>query len=243
MGGDCRLLQTDCCLSAAFYLKLRQFMGGNTKILIVAAAVIGGAIGVYYRPSPSLITAPLFWASYFVGVRGRRLTRATTDDNGDIVESPAELAAQASQVVGRDVNVNAYALARNIHSEEASSDSPTQAAIAYVAVNVSHGDIVGLLTRDKNPSGVGKFGHQSGRWASTAADPYESDLQIAETVLSGNVPDPTNGAVHYFRPTLQDILFNEGKVRKTSDQIEADWGGQGYTVPGVDSGLMFFGPA
>ena len=225
-------------------------MNVATKTFIYAAAAIGGAIGVYYRPSASIVTAPLFWASYFIGVRGRRLTHATTDANGDIVETPEDLAAQASQVVGRSVDVNAYALARNIHSEEASSDAPTQAAIAYVALNVSHGDVVGLLTRNKNASGAGKFGDQrSGRWASTASDPYEGDLQIAETVLGGNVPDPTisdtapMGAIHYFRPTLQDILFSQGKVRTTSEQIEANWGGDGYTVPGVDSGLLFFGPA
>lgn len=212
----------------------------QTVKLGILAAVAGGGVAFYFRPSPSVVAAPVYLMAYFTGIRGRRLTTSTLDTNGDIVETPTDLAAAASAFLGRDVSVSAYALARNIHSEEASSSQATQAAIAWVAMNVSGGDIVGLLTRDKNAHGVGRFGVQTGRWASTKSDPYEGDLEVAEAVLSGTYPDPTNGAVHYFRPTLQDILFNQGKVTKTADQIETSWGGDGYTVPGVDSGLTFF---
>lgn len=217
-------------------------MNVNARLAIFAA-IIGGGIAFYFRPSPSVVTAPLYFLSYFTGVRGKRLTTSTTDSNGDIVESPIELARQASATLGRDVSVEAYALARNIHSEEASSDQATQAAVAWVAVNVADGDILRLLTRCKRASGNGKFGAQKGRFASTARDPYAGDLEVAEAVLSGAYPDPTEGAVHYFRPTLQDILFNQGKVSKTADQIEASWGGNGYQVAGVDAGLTFFGVA
>ena len=214
----------------------------NTKFALLAGA-IGGAIAFFYRPSASVVTAPFYYLSYFTGIKGKRLTKGTVNENGDIVESPEDLAAQASITLGREVSVEAYSLARNIHSEEASSDQATQAAVAWVAVNVSNGDIVGLLTRCKRASGRGKFGLQTGRWASTARDPYEGDLEVAESILSGTYPDPTNGAVHYFRPTLQDILFNEGKVSKTADQIETSWGGNGYKIDGVDDGLTFFGVA
>jgi hypothetical protein len=204
---------------------------------------VGGAVAVFYRPSPSVVTAPFYYLSYFTGVRGQRLTKGTVDENGDIVESPDDLASQASITVGREVSTDAYALARNLHSEEASSDQATQAAVAWVAVNVARGDIVGLLTRCKRTSGKGKFGLQTGRWASTERDPYAGDLEVAEAVLSGTYPDPTNGAIHYFRPTLQDILFRKGKVTKTADDIEASWGGDGYKIAGVDDGLTFFGVA
>lgn len=212
----------------------------NVQRLALLAALAGGAVAFYFRPSASVLTAPIYHLAYLTGMRGKRLTHSTTDDNGDVVESPVELAIAASQVVGRDVTAAAYALARNIHSEEGGSDQATQTAVAWVAVNVANGSIVSLLTRCRRASGQGKFGSQTGRWASTARDPYEGDLEVAEGVLSGAIPDPTGGAVHYFRPTLQDLLFNQGKVKRTADEVASNWGGNGYTVDGVDSGLTFF---
>jgi len=207
-------------------------------------ALVLAAMGVYTLIDPagalSAAQAPFYLAAYLTGLRGQRLTHASTDDNGDIVESPEELAAAASSTLGRDVSVDAYALARNIHSEEGGSGQSTQLAIAFVAINVAGGDLVGLLTRCKRASGSGKFGSQTGRWASTASDPYEGDLQVAELALSGQVADPTGGAVHYFRPGLQDILLGEGKVSKSADEVDAAWGGDGYNVPGADEAIFLY---
>ncbi len=179
--------------------------------------------------------------------RGKRLTYTTLDDNGDCQTSPQDCAAQASAALGIDtVDVDAYSLARMLASEEESATPTTKAALAWVALNVAAArgtTITMLVTTDVNAHGDGLYGHQAGRWASTASDPYEQDLNVALNCLAGSTPDPTGGAVHFFRPTLQDKLFSLGKVRATAAQVDTNWGGNGFTVPGVDSGITFYKPA
>jgi hypothetical protein len=209
----------------------------------------------------ALARAGVFWVGpeaaravgRLVGTKGRRLTHATDEVfpegderagelTGNILETPGELAAEASGLLGRDVSAAAYALARNIRSEEGNSGIEAQIAIAWVALNVAGGSdgLVALLTRSKSDAHAGRFGTQTGRWASTAKDPYEGDLAVAEGVLSGLFPDPTDGAIHYFRPSLQDLLLDAGKVSRSADEIDAAWGGEGFTVAGVDDQLVFY---
>ncbi len=175
--------------------------------------------------------------------RGKRLTYATVDDLGDVVETPDALADAAANQINAMVRTDEYALARMLASEEESANQQTKVAIGFVALNVANGrgtSVTGLLTTDVNDHGQGKFGKQSGRWASTLSDPYEGDLHIAQAILQGQVEDPTGGAVHYYRPTLQDKLYALGKVKKMADEIDVAWGGNGFTVPGADSGITFY---
>jgi hypothetical protein len=176
--------------------------------------------------------------------RGKRLTTSVLDDNGDCETSPQDLAAQASATLNVDaVDVDVYSLARMLASEEESATPATKAALAWVAINVAalRGTTVTLLlTHDVNAHGDGKYGHQAGRWASTATDPYEQDFNIAINCMTGSTPDPTDGAVHFFRPSLQDRLLALGKVKSSAAAIDAEWGGNGFTVPGVDSGITFY---
>lgn len=175
--------------------------------------------------------------------RGARLTWTEADDNGDISESPDDLADDAANQINSPVDANEYALARMLASEEETSSQGTKVAIGWVAVNVAarRGEsVTQLLTTDTNAHGTGKFGKQTGRWASTLYDPYVGDLTIAQAILQGKVPDPTGSAIHFYRPTLQDKLLALGKVNSSADDIDAAWGGNGFTVDGADSGITFY---
>jgi hypothetical protein len=182
--------------------------------------------------------------------RGKRLTTTTADSNGDIQADPNDLARQAADTLGiADTSVEAYSLARMCASEGESYSPATKAAICWVALNVANArntSVTALLTDDTNAHGQGLYGKQTGRWASTINDPYEGDWNIALNVLTGATPDPTNGATHYFEPSLQDKLLALAKVKTSGAEKAAEWaaetGNPGYYIDGVDSRLQFFGP-
>jgi hypothetical protein len=185
-----------------------------------------------------------------IATRGKRLTHTTLDDNGDCTTSIEDCVAQANATEGIDtIDDQQYSLARMFASEGESYSTATKVAIGWVAVNVARSrgqTVTELLTADRNAHGNGKYGKQSGRWASTAFDPYEQDILIAASILAGDSTDPTNGAVHYFEETLQDELLKLGKVNSSAAQIEAAWsdetGNPGFKIAGVDSRLTFFSP-
>lgn len=210
-------------------------MGPGIGILLGLLTAVGVAVWLIASDSNPLTEAGE--ALLNVVTRGARLTHTSLDGNGDIAESPEFLASSVG------VSSDEYALARMLASEEENSSQQTKVAIAWVAVNVAAArgqSITRLLTTDNNDHGDGKFGKQTGRWASTASDPYEGDLTISQAVLSGAVSDPTGGAVHFFNPSLQDRLFGLGKVTKTSDEIDSSWGGAGFKVAGVNPDVTFY---
>jgi hypothetical protein len=173
--------------------------------------------------------------------RGRRLTHASYGPDGVVRVKPQQLADEA----GTDLDT--YALARMISSEHGRDDNVTKAAIAHVALNYAARvgrSISGLLLRANNAQHSGFFGTQrdideestryneSDRYASTALDPYEGELQIATAVLSGEVPDPTGGAIQFDAPpafkspeaaarTAANRLA-EGRVQVFPDGIDPD---------------------
>ena len=177
--------------------------------------------------------------------RGKRLTHTTLDGAGNIAADPHALALQAAAVAGADVSDDEYALARMVSSEEGGADRATKIAICWVAVNdgQAFGGVVQVLTYDKSAAGSGYFGNQTGRRYSTARDPYEDDLEIARAVLSGQEPDTTGGATHFFRSALQDVLLAEGRVKKSAADVDASWRGYGF-VPvapdGADPAITFY---
>jgi hypothetical protein len=178
--------------------------------------------------------------------QGKRLTR-TTVVNGNVGADPHALALQASEVTGDDVSDEEYALARMVGSEEEAEDDTTKIAIAWTCVNDAAatfgGDIIACLTFSTAADRKGYFGDQTHRRYSTARDPYEGDLALARAVLSGSSPDQTGGAVNFFRARLQDILYAQGKVKRTGAQVDADWtnaGKQRVDVPGADPAIWFY---
>jgi hypothetical protein len=174
--------------------------------------------------------------------RGSRLTRAPYDTTTGVVPgSPAELAAQAG------LDVETYSLARAIASEEGRSSALTKIAVGWAIKNycAKHGtSITGRVTNALTPSHAGSYGTQrdieegtdhyngSDRYCSTALDPYDQDGQIAVGILTGAIPDPTDGADQFDRPAGE----------KDPDQVAANRvssGAELVQVDGVD-GLRFW---
>lgn len=207
-----------------------------------AAAFALGAFWLLNRDQPGSLLQQLAATAKRWVTRGTRLTRTSLDENGDVDADPMDLVANAASVAGVTVTLNEYALARMLGSEEANADPNTKVAIAWVALNEAERrgvSIANLLLRDNGP-GNGRFGEQRGRYASTARDPYEVDLQIAQSIISGQVGDITGGAIHFYRPDLQDRLYDMGKVSKTAAEIDESWGGGGFTIDTVDEGITFY---
>lgn len=142
--------------------------------------------------------APAALAVRDVVTRGKRLSRSTLVA-GTIAESIEELVSQASTTLGRNVDRAAYALARMLRSEYGSGPVKAKTAMAWVAVNDAANlgrDLVWTLNAGDR-KGVA-FGSQAGgQRYSTAQDPYESDLALAEAVLGEELADPTGGAVKF----------------------------------------------
>jgi hypothetical protein len=142
--------------------------------------------------------APIAHAARDFVTRGKRLTRSTLTD-GVIEESVDELVLEASATMGRVVERRAYALARMLRSEYGTGPVAAKIAMAWVALNDAADlgrDLVSTLNAGDR-HGVA-FGSQAGgQRYSTAQDPYENDLQIAEAVLGGEITDPTDDAVKF----------------------------------------------
>jgi hypothetical protein len=175
--------------------------------------------------------------------RGTRLTRAPYDTTTGVVPgSPDQLAAQAG------LDVEAYSLARAISSEEGRSSAAIKVAVGWSIRNYAakHGrTITAQVTRANNSDHAGSYGTQkdidpsspdqgkSDRYCSTALDPYDQDGQIAAGILSGAIPDTTNGADQFDRPAGE----------KNPDQIaqnRIDAGAVQVDVAGVDGDAIRF---
>lgn len=143
--------------------------------------------------------------------QGSRLTRCPYNKTTGVVPcSPAELAAQAG------LDLETYALARLIASEEGNSSREVQALVAHAVKNAAAAggkSIASKLLYAKYNPHSGSFGTQrnieegttgynrSDRFASTASDPYEGHGQVAAGVLDGSIPDLTGGATQFDRPS------------------------------------------
>lgn len=143
--------------------------------------------------------------------KGARLTVCPYDKSTGVAPCRPE---QLAELAGLELET--YALARMIASEEGSSSREVQALVAHAVKNAAAAagkTIASKLLRAKLPSHDGFFGTQrnieegtegfngSDRFASTATDPYEGHAAIAAGVLSGAIPDLTAGATQFDRPS------------------------------------------
>lgn len=162
---------------------------------------------------------------------GRVGSRSTMEDGENVDQSPEELAASAG------LDVDTYALARMISSEEGNSANVRQAAVAWVMVN--NGGTGYAIPR-------GTFGRQGsgGRPISTSQDPFEGHVDIAKGVLNGTIADPTNGARYFIAPKTQDALHARNPEKyKSFDEVNASRianGHQPVVVEGIDPDLLIF---
>lgn len=167
----------------------------------------------------------------YVAKGGRVGTRSSMADDENVDQTPDDLAASAG------LDVDTYALARMISSEEGNSANIRQAAVAWVMLN--NGGTGYAIPR-------GTFGRQGsgGRPISTSQDPFEGHVDIAKGVLSGSIPDPTNGARYFIAPKAQDSLHARDPVKyKSFADVNASRIANGHNpviVEGIDPDLLIF---
>ena len=194
-------------------------------------------------------TRQLIDAGVDLVLRGARLTHAPYDTTtGVVAQSPQALADSTPY------DLETYALARAISSEEGRANDDTKLAIGWAIKNradAGGGSIASLVTRANVASHSGRFGTQrnidpsagggpngpSDRYCSTANDPYEGDAQIAYAIQTGTLPDPTGGAQYFDRSALDDNADRVATNRANAGLVLADVGGD------VSSGLEFWRPA
>jgi hypothetical protein len=195
--------------------------------------------------------------------RGSRVgTRTAVDDLGVVPDSPATLAASAA------LDIDTYALARMLSSENGNDPAIYKVAIGWAAVNRAggrgiaevllsgHGDTYGHFARQNaryrtgalDADGEPATAH-AGKYASTALDPREDDVAIGKAILAGEIPDPTGGATNFFSPRVQDAGYAAGKPGYTKDaqEVDAAWTAGGLVrveLDGIDArSLTFYKPS
>lgn len=175
--------------------------------------------------------------------QGSRVTHAPYSKTTGVVPGlPDDLAAIAG------VDVDTYSLARALASEEGNSSVGTQVEVAWAISN--HASQAGktiteLVTAAKLASHKGRYGTQrnievgtagyneSDRYCSTAQDPYSGHIQVAQGVLNGTFPDPTNGADQFDRPSGESNPDAVAANRQASGSELVD-------VPGTDGDIRFW---
>lgn len=175
--------------------------------------------------------------------RGDRLTRAPYDRTTGVVPGkPADLAAAAQ------LELETYALARMVSSEEGSSSNIIKAAVCWATINYAAKvgkSISDLLLDAKTPAHAGSFGTYKDieegtdhyghgeRYASTGNDPYDGDGQIAAQCLSGQIADLTNGAIQFDRPAGEHDPTYTQKKREAAGLHQVE-------IAGIDSSEIRF---
>ena len=175
--------------------------------------------------------------------RGKRLNDTSLDGDGNVTADPETLAVEAAAVVGRPVDLNAYALARMLRSEEGSQPPEVKRLLAHVALNEAAArrvSLLQLLTNSTVASRTGKFGRQRSRWAATTWSPYEIDLGVAEEVIAeGQSLDPTGGA----RRFVDRLAFGVQPGTGSYADLVAKWAKEGLMparIPPAPLRLVFF---
>jgi len=182
-------------------------------------------------------------------LRGSRLTHAPYDTTTGVVPGlPQDLADQTTY------DLETYSLARAISSEEGRANADTKLAIGWAIKNradAGGGSITALVTHAKVSAHSGYYGTQrnidpdfgggphgpSDRYCSTANDPYDGDAQIAFSIQTGTLPDPTGGAQFFDRSAQDDNPQKVIDARAAAGLVLADVSGD------VDAAIEFWRPA
>lgn len=198
-------------------------------------------------------------------VRGEKVTDATwfNDDKayGFIIDEPDSLAAQASFSLGVTIDLDTYSLARMIRSEGARQGLVR----AHVAMNDLAGfkyasTLTGLLTYSTDPDRKGYYGVQySGsmpadtvnnvqafpnankRRYSTASDPYDSDVQTAQTAIAERAAgiDRVDGATKFIDKSSMGVQVGSSSF----DAVDTAWKSDGlvaFTLPALGTDLVLY---
>jgi hypothetical protein len=177
--------------------------------------------------------------------RGQRLTEQTPSvatvrrEMIYVDQTPAELCQQAGERLTERAGVpvtvteRSYTMARVIRSERSTGGPAAEAiAIAWVLLNVANksfgGDVLAAATAQ-----TGKYGPQGIRGSrfATSADPYESDYTIALAVLTGEIPDITQGACNFLHP-------KGFKTTERYQEVRASWIAKNLKPVAIDGAPM-----
>lgn len=201
-------------------------------LLLVGGAALAGTGFVLYSRS-----------SWPASLPGRKITNVPAGDDGWVAVPPADLARAAN------LDLQTYTLARIIGSEFDSGRPIEKIAIGHVVKNVARQrgwTISQMATFTTKYGDQGLFGSQEhGRFASTARDPTDRDVAVAQVVLRGG--DPTGGADKFFDPETQDILHaRRPDAYVSAAEIFRTWTAEGrkvFTMLGVRANkLALFRP-
>lgn len=225
-------------------------MSGESKALLWAGVAVIGAWWIFGSDEEAGLLGQarqLIDAGVDLVTRGQRLTRAPYDTSTGIVPGNPQALADSTTY-----DLETYALARAISSEEGRANAATKLAVGWAIknrANASSGSVASLVLKAKDPTHSGYFGTQrnidpsstgyggSDRYCSTANDPYEGDAQIAFAIQTGTLPDPTGGAQYFDRSASDDNPEQVAENRAADGLVLADVAGD------VDSGLRFWRPA
>lgn len=214
-------------------------MTAGTVVWVILAALIGATFAGSDIAGPLADVIPALYDDAF---RGARLTTATVDASGIVLESADELAAQASDVLEREVTREAQALARVCRSEEGSAGQRAKTYLCHVMLNQAGGrDIVATIQAHNTGSRNGHFGAQISGAVASGADPYESDLNAAEVALAERAQgdDPTGGATNFVDKRAFGVQAGTGSF----DDLRARWEAGGKAagrLPDAPDHLVFF---
>jgi len=176
--------------------------------------------------------------------RGARLTTAAVDASGIVTTPDYELLSQAAAVVGRDVDRDAYSLARMVRSEEGAAGQIAKTYLCHVMMNQADAAGLGIteiIQRHNQAARNGHYGAQISGAVASGQDPYESDLAAAEYALSqrANGDDPTAGATNF----VDKRAFGVQAGTSTFDDLVSRWGADGRApgnLPDASPNLVFF---
>ncbi len=182
-----------------------------------------------------------------------------SDDGTACVISAGELVAAdpAALAKGAGMEANAYALARVIPSEAGGLPRADQVGVAWVVINEARRlgrSVLDLVTRARvkvdgervDGAGAGYFGKQGDsvggyRYVSTAQDSNETSREIATACMTGDIDDPTGGAVNFDAPGAYGV--QEGTDADGADEFAANRTKEGkeeVDVPGSSGRVRFW---
>jgi hypothetical protein len=163
----------------------------------------------------------LVWKRHFVSSRGMSVIASVTGI-GIVDETPEELAS------AQGVSVEVESLARVGQSEETGDGSIACMWATKNQANRRGMSITALVTLDHDDDGNdNKYaGHYSryhhGRYCSTFKEPSGEMLTAAAAVISGSIPDPTGGAIHWDAP--HGLLSDHNVAdRRMKDGLKEFW--------------------
>lgn len=211
-------------------------------------------------------------SAYFGYGKSTAVTRSTktaytvtyTDQSGNIKTKQVAFVDQAPAQLAQDagVDLETYSLARCLASEgygtsadPDNTDRGKPVAIVAIAQAVRNkakakwnGSITKTLTYStwaaKDPAlPQWHYGEQSGRYASTSADPNRWHIEVAKAVLNDTVPNIVGDAYMFFDPKTQDGGVQAGKRIQPADVTLTDWHSRNAwigPIAGLDSYYLMF---